>query len=65
MTDTTKLYTLQEVADILGYNRQTLYNNIRKGKLTATKCGKEYRITEEQLQYILRNGYGGRAKPNK
>lgn len=65
MTNPTKLYTLQEVADILGYNRQTLYNNIRKGKLTATKCGKEYRITEEQLQDILRNGYGGRAKPNK
>lgn len=65
MTDATKLYTLQEVADILGYNRQTLYNNIRKGKLTATKCGKEYRITEEQLQDILQNGYGSRAKPNK
>lgn len=65
MTDTTKVYTLQEVADILGYNRQTLYNNIRKGKLTATKCGKEYRITEEQLQDILQNGYGSRANTNK
>ncbi len=62
MTDATKLYTLQEVADILGYNRQTLYNNIRKGKLKATKCGKEYRITEEQLQDILKNGYGSKSK---
>lgn len=61
MTD--KLYTLKEVADILGYNRQTLYNNIRKGKLQATKYGKEYRITEEQLQNIIRNGFG--SNPNK
>ncbi len=57
-----KVYTLKEVADILGYNRQTLYNNIRKGKLKATKCGKEYRITEEQLQDILKNGYGSKSK---
>lgn len=65
MTEATKLYTLQQVADILGYNRQTLYNNIRKGRLTATKVGKEYRITEEQLQDILHNGYSGKAKKNK
>lgn len=53
-----RLYSLQEVADILRLNRQTLYNNIRKGNLQATKYGKEYRITEEQLQDILQNGYG-------
>lgn len=54
-----KLYTLQEVADILRVTKQTLYNNIRKGKLQANKVGKEYRITEEQLQDIVRNGYSG------
>lgn len=54
-----KLYTLQEVADILRVSRQTLYNNIGKGKLQATKVGKEYRITEAQLQGILKNGYTG------
>ena len=52
-----KLYTLQEVADVLRVNRQTLYNNIRKGKLSVSKIGKEYRITEEQLQSIIKNGY--------
>ena len=54
-----KLYTLQEVADILRVTKQTLYNNIRKGKLQANKVGKEYRITEEQLQDIVKNGYSG------
>lgn len=52
-----KIYTLQEVADILRINRQTLYNNISKGNLKLTKVGKEYRITEEQLQTLLRDGY--------
>lgn len=60
MLSDTKFYTLQEVADILGYNRQTLYNNIRKGKLQATKYGKEYRITEAQLKDIIQNGYGAK-----
>jgi len=54
-----KLYTLQEVADVLRVTKQTLYNNIRKGKLQANKVGKEYRITEEQLQDIVKNGYSG------
>ena len=53
-----KLYTLQEVANILRVSRQTLYNNIRKGKLQAAKYGKEYRITVEQLQDLIKYGYG-------
>ena len=52
-----KLYTLQEVADTLRINRQTLYNNIRKGRLRLTKLGKEYRVTEEQLRDIIQNVY--------
>ncbi len=56
-----KVYTLQEVADRLRVNRQTLYNNISKGNITATKCGKSYRITEEQLQDLIKNGYGKKA----
>lgn len=58
-TEQATLYTLQEVADILRVSRQTLYNNIRKGNLQATKVGKEYRITEEQLQDIVKNGFSG------
>lgn len=52
-----KLYTLQEVAEVLRVNRQTLYNNIRKGNIEFTKIGKEYRITESQLNALLQNGY--------
>lgn len=57
MTKQIKLYTLQEVADILKLNRQTLYNKIRAGEFEINKVGKEYRVTEEQLQDIIKNGF--------
>lgn len=55
-----KLYTLQEVADILRLNRQTIYNNIKRGRIHATKFGREYRITEKELEELLKTGYGAR-----
>ena len=56
-----KLYTVKEVANILGYNPQTIYNNLRKGKIQAAKFGKEYRFTEEQVQDILQHGFGSKG----
>lgn len=51
-----KLYTLQEVADILRLSRQTIYNYVTAKRLKATKYGKEYRVTEEDLQDFIKNG---------
>lgn len=51
-----KLYTLQEVADILKVSRQTIYNYVTAKKLKATKYGKEYRVTEETLQEFIEKG---------
>ena len=59
MIDQTRLYTLREVAEILRLNPQTLYNNIRRGKLKASKVGREYRFTAEQVQDIIENGFTG------
>ena len=55
-TESTKFYTLQEVADILRVSRQTIYNYVTAGKLKATKYGKAYRVTESTLQEFLKNG---------
>jgi putative molybdopterin biosynthesis protein len=55
MTDI-KLYTLQEVANILKVSRQTIYNYVTAGKLKATKFGKEYRVTEANLQEFIEKG---------
>ena len=51
-----KLYTLQEVANILRVSRQTIYNYVTAKRLKATKYGKEYRVTEDDLQDFIKNG---------
>ena len=51
-----KLYTLQEVADVLRVSRQTIYNYVTAKRLKATKLAKEYRVTEEDLQDFIKNG---------
>lgn len=55
--DQIKLYTLAEVAQILRINRQTIYNAIGRGAFKPAKFGKEYRVTKEQLQDLLKNGF--------
>ena len=62
-TKQNKIYKLQEEAENLGETKKTRYNNISKGNLKLHKMGGTYRITEEQLQDILKNGYNG--KENK
>ena len=51
-----KLYTLQEVAGILRVSRQTIYNYVTAKRLKATKYGKEYRVTDEDLQEFIKTG---------
>lgn len=48
-----KVYTLKQVADLLQVSKQTIYNYITAGKLQATKTGKEYRVTNEQLEAFI------------
>lgn len=52
-----QLFNLKEVADILRVSKQTVYNHIWAGKLNATKCGKEYRVTREDLDDYIRHGH--------
>ncbi len=51
-----KVYTLQEVADIMKVTRQTIYNYVTDKRLRATKYGKEYRVTDADLQEFIKNG---------
>lgn len=48
-----KVYTLNEVADILKVTKRTLYNYIKAEQLPAVKMGKYWRITEENLQTFI------------
>ena len=45
-----KRFTCQEVADLYGVKRITVWQWIRLGKLSAVNTGKNYVITEEDLQ---------------
>lgn len=51
-----KLYTLDEVAQILKLHRRTLYMHIKDGKLDAVKMGKYWRVTDAQLRDFITRG---------
>jgi excisionase family DNA binding protein len=47
------LYTPEQVAEILQINVLTVYNYIRKGKLSAVRLGRSYRIGRNDLNHLL------------
>ena len=51
-----RVYTLDEVADIMKVTKRTLYNYIKAGALHAVKMGKYWRVSEESLQDFISNG---------
>ena len=51
-----KVYTLDEVAEILKVTKRTLYNYVKAGKLPAVKMGKYWRVSEESLQAFISTG---------
>ena len=62
-----KLYTTEEVQNILRVTKRTLYNYIKADQIKAVKIGKRWRISEEALreQYkdvimLLKKGYSVR-----
>ena len=55
MTDI-RVYTLDEVADIMKVTKRTLYNYIKAGTLKAVKMGKYWRVTEDALRDFTEHG---------
>lgn len=60
-----RLYTLEEIAPVLGVSKQTLLNYIRAGKLKAKKIGREWKITGEMLKEYLDNAESTPRKNRK
>ena len=54
MTD--RIYTLDEIAEMLHITRRTLYTYIKEGKLQAVKIGQYWRVSETNLQSFLEKG---------
>ena len=48
-------YSIKEVANKLKVAYLTVYRWIQSGKLKAVKAGKQYRITQEELNNFITN----------
>lgn len=48
-----KVYTPEEVAEMLKLSKNTIYDLINRGELVAKKIGKVYRIPANSLSFIF------------
>ncbi len=51
-----KVYTVDEVAELLHVTRRTVYSYVKAGSLKATKIGKYWKITVKNLEEFLEKG---------
>ena len=51
-----KFYTTFEVAELLNYGVESIRRFIKSGRLEAYRFGKEYKISQEQLNKFLETG---------
>ena len=58
---TERYLTITEIADRLGFHRNTVKKWIETGQLAAVKIGKEYRVRPVDLEEFLRR----RSTPKK
>jgi len=49
-----KYYTPEEVANLIKVSRKTIYNWIQEGRLKAVKIGHFWRISESELNRLLK-----------
>jgi len=48
-------YTPEQLAEKLQLSVRTIWAYIREGKLPASKMGRKYRISEEQLERFMKS----------
>jgi excisionase family DNA binding protein len=51
-----KLYTIDEISNILKVTRRTIYNYIKNNDLEAVKIGKLWRVKDSALQEFIDKG---------
>lgn len=52
-TSTPKVYTPEQVAEILQLSKNTVYELIQRGEIIAKKIGKVYRIPQSSLSFVF------------
>lgn len=53
MISNTKVYTPEQVAEMLQLSKNTVYQLIQRGEIIAKKIGKVYRIPATSLSFIF------------
>ena len=48
-----RMLTVMEVAAVMRVSRMTVYRLIRRGQLTAVRIGRNYRVTQDDLERYL------------
>ncbi|MDO8573185.1 MAG: helix-turn-helix domain-containing protein [Candidatus Daviesbacteria bacterium] len=49
----TRVYTPEQVADILQLSKNTIYDLIQRGEIIAKKIGKVYRIPASSIAFVF------------
>jgi putative molybdopterin biosynthesis protein len=52
--------SVQDVADMLGVSKNTIYNMIKKGELASYKVGRKVRFTEDEVKGFISRSTAGR-----
>lgn len=47
---------VEEVAEMLGVTIRTIYNWIKGGRIKASHIGKRWYISQDEVDYIIKNG---------
>lgn len=53
-----EFYTVDELAKLLKLHPETIRRYLKKGKIEASKMGKRYRISDEDLKRFLEESKG-------
>ena len=57
-----ELYTVDQVAELLGLQARTIRNYIRDGRLQAVRIGKQYRIARADVEALTGHPVAGTAR---
>ena len=57
------LYSVEQVADLLGLHVRTVRHYVRDGKLKATRIGKQYRIARQDLEALTGQSASALERP--
>ena len=50
------MYTLKQVAEVLGVTYNTVWNLIQSGKIKAVYVGRALRVSQEELDVLTKEG---------